>query len=740
MRKISILFLFILLTADLFAQTTISEARSKSVGSTVTVSGIVTNGSELGTIKYMQDGSAGIAVYDSKLSGAQRGDSISVTGVLDDYNNLLEINPVSVFTTHSQGNSLPEPTLISISEIGEQYEAELIKIENIQITGSTGTFSGNQNYSFTDGTNTGQLRVSSSSPIVGQPIPTEKFDLVAICSQFSYTSNNTQTGYQLLPRTMDDLISNNSVNFLSSVQVVDLTQTSITLGWETDAVATPFVRYGSSNNTESLTNIKQGDSGTSESNYFISEITGLEPSEIIYAQAFMVAGNDTVFSSVGTYITQSNSTGAMHVYFNSPVDQTLANETTAINLGQYMADTLAAYINRAEETIDMALYNFDNDVVKNALNAAYDRGVKIRFITCGSTNHFSVNSFNSGIPVLERPVFSEGGIMHNKFAAIDAESANPEKSWVWSGSTNLTYAQLNSDANNMIFVQDQSLAKAYQIEFEEMWGSTGDVANVSNARFGEDKTDNTPHEFVIGGSWVESYFSPSDNTNQQLIDAIKTADNDLNVETMLITRSDLASAILDAFDRGVNVNVITNAESDNTSYVNEALYNGLPQGKYVYDDQQSGILHHKLAIIDAFINDSDPILITGSHNWSNSANEINDENTLFIHNADIANQYIQQFAYRFEHNGGDLVVSAQLVQMADTRVFPNPSTGMLKVQSSTSLISAELYNLSGIKIREWQIASEYEYTINLSSQLSGMYLLKVNGENGASNSYKIVKQ
>lgn len=738
MRKISIIFLLVLLTADLFAQTTISEARSKSVGSTVTVSGIVTNGSELGTIKYMQDGSAGIAVYDSKLSGAQRGDSISVTGVLDDYNNLLEINPVSAFTTHSQGNSLPEPTLISISEIGEQYEAELIKIENIQITGSTGTFSGNQNYSFTDGTNSGQLRVSSSSPIVGQPIPTDNFDLVAICSQWS--QYNSGTGYQLLPRTMNDIISGSVINFLTPVQVVDLTQTSITLGWETDAGATPFVRYGSSNDTESLTNIKQGDSSTSESNYHFAEITGLEQSEIIYAQAFMVVSNDTVFSSIGTYITQSNSTGAMHVYFNSPVDQTLADETTAINLGQYMADTLAAYINRAEETIDMALYNFDNDVVKNALNAAYDRGVKIRFITCGSTNHFSVNSFNAGIPVLERPEVSEGGIMHNKFAAIDAESSDPEMSWVWSGSTNLTYAQLNSDANNMIFIQDQSLAKAYRIEFEEMWGSTEDIANASNAKFGEDKTDNTPHEFVIGGSWVESYFSPSDNTNQQLINAMETADNDLEVETMLITRSDLASAILEAYDRGVNVNVITNAESDNTSYVNDALYNGLPQGKYVYDDQQSGILHHKLAIIDALKSDSDPILITGSHNWSNSANEINDENTLIIHNADIANQYIQQFAYRFEHNGGDLVVSAQLVQMADTRVFPNPSTGMLKVQSSTSLISAELYNLSGIKIREWQIASEYEYTINFSSQLSGMYLLKVNGENGASNSYKIVKQ
>ncbi|HPF50799.1 MAG TPA: phospholipase D-like domain-containing protein [Draconibacterium sp.] len=739
MKRITLFLLISLFSGSIFAQITISEARSKAVGSTVTVTGIVTNGDELGTIRYIQDETAGIGIYDNKLSAVQRGDSITVTGVLDDYNNLLEINPVSTFNTDSRGNSLPEPKVLSIAEIGEQYEGQLIKIENVQITGNSGTFSGGKNYTFTDGTNSAELRIDSHSPIVGQPIPTDNFDLVAICSQWSF--NNPQSGYQLLPRTMDDFISGSVISFTTPVEVGSLSQNSIMLEWQTDSGGNPFVRYGNSNNVDSLTNIKQGDSTTSdEYNQNMAEITGLQASQLIYAQAFMVVGNDTAFSSIGTYITQSNSSGAIHVYFNTPVDQSLAEETAAVNVGRYMEDTLAAYINRAEQTIDMALYNFDNNTVKNALNAAYDRGVKIRFITDGSTGHASVYDLNAGIPVLERPEVQQGGIMHNKFAAIDAENVDPDKAWVWSGSTNLTYSQLNTDANNMIFIQDQSLAKTYTIEFEEMWGSTGETANAQKAKFGEAKSDNTPHKFIIGGKWVESYFSPSDNTNQKLIDAMETADNDLYVETMLITRSDLASAILDAYDRGVKVHVVTNAESDNTSYVNEALSTGLPAGKFVFDDQQVGLLHHKLAIIDAFKSDSDPQLITGSHNWSNSANDINDENTLIIHNQDIANQYIQQFAYRFEHDGGNLVVSAPQIQIADAKVFPNPSTGILQVQSSAALKSIELYHINGMKIREWQISSANEFTVDLSSQQPGIYLLSVVDESGAYNVYKIVKQ
>ncbi|WP_340111203.1 phospholipase D-like domain-containing protein [Maribellus mangrovi] len=740
MRRSLLFLLLSALTLFASAQTKIGDARNQSVGSVVTVSGIITNGDELGAIRYMQDETGGIGVYDYQLSDVNPGDSITVTGALDDYRNLLEINPVSSFSVHKSGLDLPDPIELTIDQIGEDYEGQLITVHHISMVDVGGTFAGNRNYGFTDGGLTGELRVNSASPIVGQPIPTEEFSLVAICSQFSTVSNDTRSGYQLLPRTMDDFITESPINFLTPVKVISLSQNSVLLGWETDSGGTPFVRYGSSVNT--LTNIKQGDSTTSdEHNYHIAEITGLNPSEIVYAQPFMVLGNDTVSGTVGIYITESNSTGKVHVYFNTDVDETLAAETMANYIGSYMEDTLAAYINRAEQAIDLSIYNFDNNTVKNALNAAKQRGVQIRVITCESTTHASIYDLSDEIPVLERPEIQgeQSGIMHNKFAVIDANHANAGKAWVWSGSTNLTPGQLYSDANNMIFIQDQSLAKTYKMEFEEMWGSNTNQPNALKALFGEDKSDNTPHELVIGGNRVECYFSPSDHTNQKIIDAIGTADFNLYVETMLITRSDLAGSITDAYQRGVKVHVLNDEENSNVDYVNDALTNTLPAGKFVFDDTAPGLLHHKLAIIDANNPSSDAQVITGSHNWSNSADERNDENTLIIHDPDVANQYLQQFAYRFEQNSGDFLVSTPVFENPELEVYPNPSAGKITVSSDRVIKNVQLFDLNGSLIQQWQGNAGKRLTISLPSKLHGVFLFKVEQDNGSLGIHKIVK-
>ncbi|MDX1283542.1 MAG: phospholipase D-like domain-containing protein [Draconibacterium sp.] len=739
--KLYLILALIFSVTQVKAQNTISNARKKNIGETVTVSGIVTNDNELGKIRYLQDTTAGIAIYDNKTDDTKRGDSITVTGVLDDYNNLLEIIDVSSFTKHSSNHQLPEPKILTIDAIGEEYEGQLVRIDNIEITGSGGTFAGNENYDFTDGTLTGELRINTSTPIVGQSIPSGKFSLIAICSQYSWSNNDTRTGYQLLPRDMDDFITGSTIKFTSAVKVVGQSKKSIRLGWGTDSGSFPHVRYGNSNTINSLTNSKTGNSTTSDDDQWNEvEITGLEPSEIIYAQVFSVNGTDTTFSSIAAYVTESNSSGEINVYFNTEVNETLATQTIAMNIEDAMEDTLASYINRAKESIDFCIYNFNNKTISNALNAAHNRGVKIRFITCESTEHYGVNDLDAEIQVLERPEVSQGGIMHNKFAIFDANSADANKSWIWSGSTNLTANQLYSDANNMIFIQDQSLAKSYEIEFEEMWGGSTNSPTLSNSKFGEEKEDNTPHEFTINGGRIECYFSPSDNTNQKLIDAMETADNNLDVETMLITRSDLAYAISDAQGRGVEVSVITDDERNNSETVNNVLSNSLPADKYIFDDRASGMLHHKFALIDARNTVSNPQVITGSHNWSNSANDRNDENTLIIHDADIANQYFQQFAFRFEQNDGNLVVSAKEIQIADLKVYPNPTEKYIQILANEELQKIELFSIQGILLKQFYPKNIGAIELDLSNENSGIYILRVESVNRKTNTYKIVKR
>jgi hypothetical protein len=60
-------------------------------------------------------------------------------------------------------------------------------------------------------------------------------------------------------------------------------------------------------------------------------------------------------------------------------------------------------------------------------------------------------------------------------------------------------------------------------------------------------------------------------------------------------------------------------------------------------------------VVDQNAPTSDPLVFTGSHNWSAAADNDNDENTLIIHDATIANIYYQNFVKRFVDNNGVLL-------------------------------------------------------------------------------------
>ena len=174
----------------------------------------------------------------------------------------------------------------------------------------------------------------------------------------------------------------------------------------------------------------------------------------------------------------------MKVYFNTAVDHSYSTGVNAIVLPSAIDDTLIAYINSAKYTIDFTMYNFNNQGISNistALIAAANRGLRVRVIGCGTTANLGMDELmGTAVNVLVGPSSSgRTGIMHNKFILFDAESADANEPLVWTGSTNLTDGQINLDANNVIIIQDQSLARAYQIEFEEMWGSSECTANAT---------------------------------------------------------------------------------------------------------------------------------------------------------------------------------------------------------------------------------------------------------------------
>jgi len=653
MKKTLILALvFLGITTLVNAQNSILEARNMAIGTVVTVKGIVTNGAELGVIRYFQDNTAGIAAYGSMVTGVNRGDSVTITGTLKNYNQLLELDPVSNVTVRSTGNPVPAPIALTPVQLTEAYEGMLIQVNNVEFADAGGVFT-QKKYLFTANGESGYIYVKNNqTDIIGQPIPNGMVTLTGILSQFDY--NSPTAGYQMLPRTIADIQMTSSIYLTSTLTNTNFTKTELDFSWVTNIAGTSEMYYGLTSETVKSNHVI----GTGGMVNHEIAISGVSAGQVIWVQAFSVSGSDTAFSGTMPFATISNSTGDIKVYFNTAVDISYSNGVNAVVLPSAIDDTLISYINRAKYTVDFTMYNFNNQGISNisdALKAAANRGVTVRVIGCGTTANMGIDELaGSNVHVLIGPSSSNRtGIMHNKFILFDTESANPNEPLVWTGSTNLTDGQINLDANQVIIIQDQSLARAYKIEFEEMWGSTGSNPDATKARFGFTKRNNTPHEFMINGKRVENYFSPTDGVNAKIVQNINTTDSDLSIATMLITRNEMADAIAAQKEDGDAVNVLTNSEGNNGATVNTILSAALGT-HYTFDDVSSGIMHNKYMVVDQNAPSSDPLVLTGSHNWSAAADNDNDENTLIIHDATIANIYYQNFVKRFVDNDGVL--------------------------------------------------------------------------------------
>ena len=648
---------FIILSAILFTslqfvynQTDIATARGESLGSTVTIRGIAINGDELGRIKYIQDATAGIAVYSASLDDLKAGTDITITGVLKNYNNLLEIDPVSSSTENSTGNPLPDPAVLTPDQLGEAFEGQLVQIKNAVFKDAGGVFQASTNYAFTADGVDGVIRISSysgSNPNEGKIIPSGEITITGVLSQYFTT-------YQILVRYTEDIAPASSINLASTVTMSNLSTTGFSLSWDTDVVGSTEFFWGYTPDLE----LGQLDIGVETLNHTI-ELAGAVPSTIVYVQPFSVLNEDTTKAPVGVYITQSESSGDMKAYFNREVNTSVSTGVDAEYLNEAIDDTLIQYINRAKYSIDFTIYNFNNDGLSNisdALNAAHNRGVIVRAVYDSNTGNLGIDDLDAGIGKMASPedVYPIYGIMHNKFIVFDANSTDPNDPIVWTGATNLTDGQINIDPNNVIIIQDKSLALTYWLEFNEMFGTHEAMPDATASRFGPDKTDNTAHHFIIDGKNVECYFSPSDGTNQKIINTIKSADSDLSIATMLITRTDLGYAVDDAADAGVTTKFLTNNEGNCYEPIVDLFKTSLQEN--FRESGESGIMHHKYMIVDQGNIASDPTLLTGCHNWSSSAEQRNDENTLIIHDATMANIYYQEFVARFEN--GLLIIDA----------------------------------------------------------------------------------
>ena len=752
------------------ALTTIAAARATgpaygTTGTAITVTGIVTNGAELGAIRYFQDASGGMAAYGttsnaflSALSNVKLGDSIVVSGTLVDYRGLYEINPVTALRVVASNKPLPEAVAFPLngltSAFAEQYESRLVRLNGqTDLTSSTGgavtTISGGTTYRLSGVTAAAAFVNAASTAtlggLVGQTAPTGAFDLVGIMSQFANSSSVAAAGggYQVLPRLATDLVLPDLPNISSVPYPTNLSTTGFTVNYTTRNPGTTRIRYGLS--PTALTS--KSDSVTALTTDHAVTVTGLLPATVYYVQVSSSNAIGTSRSLAVPMITVSQSSGRMWAYFNNPVNNALASPGT--NRAVYapngsIADTLARYIDRATQTLDIAIYNWNNTSILTAVNAAAARGVRVRLIYDGSTNSVTPKSglLNAAVAMAVRTNPSGvNGIMHNKFVIIDANSASPNAPIVWTGSTNWTANQLTIDRNSAIVVQDQSLARVYVIEFEEMWGSTD--AQPGTVLFGANKTDNTPHYLRIGGKAVESWFSPTDNVNVHLIQTVQTADNDLHIASMTITQTDIAKAVRDHVLLRNIAGCSEGVTNDTTSSDGTGLtFRTFRQGMGTRflkktSTNPSYIFHHKYLLVDAGNAASDPILFVGSHNWSAAANTTNDENTLIVHDNDIVNQYYQEFSQRVTEQNQSvtpcvlslLATRPATIQQSGLTVYPNPTHGSFRVvlpAAAARTANIIMRDATGrVVMTQTQPLPGTDLTIDATSLKAGLYMVQV---------------
>ncbi len=308
---------------------------------------------------------------------------------------------------------------------------------------------------------------------------------------------------------------------------------------------------------------------------------------------------------------------------------------------------LAAFIESANVSVEGAFYSIERMTVANAFIAAAQKlGTEnVRIITDAGyrSKGGCVAIEAAGITVIDETCdgWSDDSLeSHNKFCVIDGQK-------VWTGSYNITNSGTIYNNNNAVEIDCYALAQTYLAEFNEMWGA--DSGPPGNCHFSTNKLPHSTHQLVCNGVNLDVYFSPTQETSPDravdvILNLMDGASSSLYFCIYTFTSYSIAGKFIQAVDRGITVKGVMDGWQASSSYSQYDFLrtNGVDVIRDDYVTPHGNLLHHKMCVVD--YNTSNAAVITGSYNWTTSAQYSNDENTLVIYNQDIAQLYYDEFA------------------------------------------------------------------------------------------------
>ncbi len=338
-------------------------------------------------------------------------------------------------------------------------------------------------------------------------------------------------------------------------------------------------------------------------------------------------------------------TSPIVAYFTDNVAATVIT-TTETPLEAALLDLIDA----STTSIDLAIYDFSRESIRDALIEAHDRGVAVRVVgdnkargALGSRANFDMLEA-AGIPVVvdgvvptatvalaQIPAESSAAapdemlqslIMHDKYFIVD-------KRWVWTGSVNMSDSDITLNHNNALEIDSPALAALYQGDFDQMFGGA----------FGTDKVAVVTHTVDISGTLAQVYFAPQDIPIEQVIAAVNGAQRSIDFAIFTFTDDALADALIAAHARGVRVRGLWDSlAAGNSSADDERM---CAAGLSIKIENTRGLMHNKMLVIDA--QGDAPEVVTGSLNWTAGGNNGNNENTLVIKSGALTQQYADAY-------------------------------------------------------------------------------------------------
>lgn len=352
---------------------------------------------------------------------------------------------------------------------------------------------------------------------------------------------------------------------------------------------------------------------------------------IILGGYFMLTGNDPLglFTSVEEFEVISTPTPVVEsatrsdwweVYFVDPT-----SSKTPENYAGTIEEEIIRKIDATRESIHIASFEFDLTPVADALIRAHERGVDVRWVTDDEhgieadeePDHGQFGMLeDAGIEIRDD---ERGALMHNKFWIFDRKI-------VWTGSTNITESGIFKQDNNVIVVHSPALAEIYEREFDEMW----------NGEFGPRSPSTVDSQSVmVGNSHIQVLFAAEDEAMDYILPILAEAQSSIRFMAFSFTYDTMEDVITERFESGVDVKGVFEKMGSSTEY--SELGDMYCSNMDVRRDGNGSFLHHKVVVVD------ERIVITGSLNFSDNANDSNDENVIIIDNAEIASLYIQEF-------------------------------------------------------------------------------------------------